>query len=347
MLYICPTPIGNLGDITLRALEVLRSADVVACEDTRHTGRLLSHYGIKTRLLSNQEHNEDRRLDTLLPLLREGENVVLVSDAGMPGLSDPGFTLVRACAAEGIPVTVLPGASAIDTALVASGLPTDRFTFAGFLPRGRQKLVSFLEGAGAAGGTVVVFESGRRLAATLAAITVRWPERRLAVCRELTKLHEQVLRGTAAEVASNLGDETRGEAVLVLAPEPGPGKCATAAGVVSTSAMDIRIEAWMQGMLQNGLSVKDVAGLMSHFAGLPGASRIRRRWRPRGGFQSRHTRRAIRIRRAAWRRSSGGVILDHGRWPRLRSPLDGNRCDARIRRAEKGYRGCQLTTMGR
>ena len=272
MLYICPTPIGNLKDITLRALEVLGSVDVVACEDTRHTGQLLAHHGIKTRLLSFQEHNEERRLGTILPLLREGKDVALVSDAGMPGLSDPGFTLVRACAAEGLPVTVLPGASAIDTALVASGLPTDRFTFAGFVPRGRAKSVSFLEGAGAAGGSVVAFESGRRLAATLAAVGERWPARRLAVCRELSKLHEQVLRGTAAEVIAALGDETRGEVVLVLEPVgAGPGGgggnpvAGRAGGATETSITEI-----LQVLLQRGLSVKDVAGVLNGLTGMPG-----------------------------------------------------------------------------
>ena len=270
MLYICPTPIGNLKDITLRVLEVLGSVDVVACEDTRHTGRLLAHHGIKTRLLTFQEHNEERRLGTILPLLREGKDVALVSDAGMPGLSDPGFTLVRACAAEGLPVTVLPGASAIDTALVASGLPTDRFTFAGFVPRGRAKLVAFLEGAGAAGGCVVAFESGRRLGTTLAAVGERWPARRLAVCRELSKLHEQVLRGTAAEVVIALGDETRGEVVLVLEPEGagGGGGGPPAGGAVA--ATEVRIVEVLQDLLHRGLSVKDVAGVVGALMGMPG-----------------------------------------------------------------------------
>jgi 16S rRNA (cytidine1402-2'-O)-methyltransferase len=273
MLYICPTPIGNLGDITMRVLEVLRSVHVVACEDTRHTGGLLSHYGIKARLLSNQEHNEQRRLDTLLPLLREGKDVALVSDAGMPGLSDPGFTLVRACTAEGLPVTVLPGASAIDTALVASGLPTDRFTFAGFLPRGSLKLVAFLESAGAGGGTVVAFESGRRLAATLAAVAKRWPERRLAVCRELTKLHEQVLRGTAAEAAVSLGDEIRGEVVLVLAPAGEGGETVCRAnglpGGAAVDATDDVIVAEMQDLLQKGLTVRDVSDAVARLGVTP------------------------------------------------------------------------------
>ncbi len=140
----------------------------------------------------------------LLPLLREGKDVAVVSDAGMPGVSDPGFTLVRACAAEDLPVTVLPGPSAVPTALVASGLPADRFAFVGFLARGSNKLVEQIAAFDGTGAAVVAFEAPRRLAASLAAIGKRWPERRLAVCRELTKMHEQVLRGTAAEVTHGL-----------------------------------------------------------------------------------------------------------------------------------------------
>jgi len=142
MLYLCATPIGNLKDVTLRVLEVLKSADLVACEDTRHTRVLLDRHGIDARLISFHDHNEEQRLALLMPLLREGKEVAVVSDAGMPGLSDPGFSLVRACAAEGLPVTVLPGPSAVSTALVLSGLPGDRFAFVGFLARTKAKLWS-------------------------------------------------------------------------------------------------------------------------------------------------------------------------------------------------------------
>ena len=167
MLYICPTPIGNLEDVTLRVLTVLRSAELIACEDTRHTRILLDRHGITARLVSFHEHNEEQRLGVLLPLLREGKDVAVVSDAGMPGLSDPGFTLVRACAAEGLPVTVLPGPSAVPTALVASGLPADRFAFVGFLPRGAKKLVEQIAAFDGTGAAVVAFEAPRRLTATL------------------------------------------------------------------------------------------------------------------------------------------------------------------------------------
>lgn len=219
MLYVCPTPIGNLEDVTLRVLETLRQADVVLCEDTRHSSGLFRRHGVSPRsLLSFHEHNEEARVQRVLALLRDGRNVALVTDAGMPGLSDPGFTLVRACVAAGVEVTVLPGASAVDTALVASGLPTDRFTFVGFLPRGRVKVAAALDDAGAACGTVVAFESPHRLRSTLRVIAERWPSRPLAVCRELTKLHEEVLRGTAAEVLESLAERVRGEVVVVLGP---------------------------------------------------------------------------------------------------------------------------------
>jgi len=216
MLFVCPTPIGNLRDITLRCLDVLGSVELIACEDTRHTRVLLAHYGITSRLMSFHEHNEEQRLQVLLPLLREGKDVAVVSDAGMPGLSDPGFGLVRACAAEGLPVTVLPGPSAVSTALVLSGLPSDRFAFVGFLARSRNKLLDQVAAFDGTGAALVAFESPRRIAASLAVIAERWPERQVVVCRELTKIHEEAIRGTAAEVQSRLLEPVKGEIVLVL-----------------------------------------------------------------------------------------------------------------------------------
>ena len=183
--------------------------------------------------MSFHEHNEEQRVSQLLALLREGKDVAVVSDAGMPGVSDPGFTLVRACAAQNLPVTVLPGPSAVPTALVASGLPADRFAFVGFLARGANKLVEQIAAFDGTGAAVVAFEAPRRLAASLAAIGKRWPDRRLAVCRELTKIHEQVLRGTAAEVTGALPDPVRGEIVLVLEPA---GRAAGSAGGRSADA---------------------------------------------------------------------------------------------------------------
>jgi 16S rRNA (cytidine1402-2'-O)-methyltransferase len=272
MLWVCPTPIGNLGDITLRTLDVLRAADLVACEDTRRTRGLLDHFAIQKPLVSFFEHNEVQRLDLLLGELTEGRQVVLVSDAGMPGLSDPGFTLVRACVERGLPVTVLPGASSVDTALVVSGLPTDRFVFVGFLPRGPKQIVSAVEDAGAGGGTIVAFDSAQRVVKTLVAIEGRWPERRLAVCRELTKLHEEVLRGTTAQVREELAgrDRVRGEIVLVLAPErvaaahPGAGGGGRASGAGAREATRAAVKA----MLDRGMGVKETAGVVAGLTGI-------------------------------------------------------------------------------
>ena len=223
-LVVCPTPIGNLEDITLRVLSALREADVVACEDTRRTRTLLDRYGVSARLVSYHEHNEESRAAELVERMREGQTVALVSDAGMPLVSDPGYVLVRACVAAGLAVEVLPGPSAAIAALVASALPADRWRFAGFLPRKRGDLRSLLEEPG---GTLVAFESPRRVPATLALLAEVDPAREVAVCRELTKLHEEVVRGTAEALAERYaGAPPKGEVVLVLGPsaEPVPGE---------------------------------------------------------------------------------------------------------------------------
>ena len=213
-LVVCPTPIGNLEDVTLRVLAALGQADVVACEDTRRTRVLLDRHGIRASLVSYHEHNERPRARELVARIASGEVVALVSDAGTPLISDPGFTLVNLCLAEGVAVEVLPGPVAAVTALVASGLPAERFTFVGFLPRARRDLERLLDSAGE---TLVAYESPRRLAATLDTLAAREPDRRVAVCRELTKLHEEVRRGGAAELAVHYrANPARGEIVLVL-----------------------------------------------------------------------------------------------------------------------------------
>jgi 16S rRNA (cytidine1402-2'-O)-methyltransferase len=219
-LVVCPTPIGNLDDVTLRVLSTLGQADLIACEDTRHTRVLLDRHGIRARLVSFHEHNERARAQELVSRMREGALVALVSDAGTPLVSDPGFALVRAAIAAEIPLEVLPGPSAALTALVASGLPVDRWRFVGFLPRARRELESLLAEAAE---TLVAFESPRRLAASLGALAARDPGRPVAVCRELTKLHEEVRRGSAAELAEHYRDHpARGEVVLVCgAAAPG------------------------------------------------------------------------------------------------------------------------------
>jgi 16S rRNA (cytidine1402-2'-O)-methyltransferase len=214
-LVVCPTPIGNLEDVTLRVLSALREADVVACEDTRRTRVLLDRYGVSGKLVSYHEHNEQARAASLVDRMRSGAVVALVSDAGMPLISDPGYVLVRACVAAGLPVEVLPGPSAALTALVASGLPSAEWHFAGFLPRKKGELTSALGHP----GTLVAFESPRRVPATLALLASLDPSRPVAVCRELTKAHEEVVRGTASELAERYaGAPPKGEVVLVLGP---------------------------------------------------------------------------------------------------------------------------------
>jgi 16S rRNA (cytidine1402-2'-O)-methyltransferase len=226
-LAVCATPIGNLSDVTLRVLEELRAADLVLCEDTRHTRVLLARYGIGARLVSLHEHNEPDRIGEVLPRLAAGERVALVSDAGLPGISDPGALLVRAAIAAGLPVTVLPGPSAVETALVASGLASERYAFVGFLPRRPGELTALWEELRSSAWPVVAFESPRRLPATLRSLAAFAPSRQLAVCRELTKRFEQIERGSAGELAERYAEAPRGEVTLVLAPlaaDHGPGE---------------------------------------------------------------------------------------------------------------------------
>lgn len=211
-LAVVPTPIGNLEDITLRALRYLREADLVACEDTRRTGRLLAHYEIKKDLLPYHEHNEER-LATELAERARTERIALVSDAGTPLVSDPGYRLVFACIEAGVEVEVLPGPSALVTALAVSGLPSDTFTFLGFLPRKGRERTGLLARISEERSTFVVYESPHRIGKTLAELPAEAP---VAVCRELTKLHEEVYRGKAAEAAEHFSEGTKGEIVLVV-----------------------------------------------------------------------------------------------------------------------------------
>ena len=218
-LFLVGTPIGNLEDITERARRVLAEVDLVAAEDTRRTGRLLAHLGVKRPLVSFYEGNERERIPVLVARLRAGENVAVVSDAGMPGLSDPGYRLVATCVSEGIAVDVVPGPSAVLTALVVSGLPTDRFVFEGFLPRSRSHRAERLQAIGSERRTVVLFESPKRVGRTLEDFAAAGlGERRVAVARELTKLHQEVLRGSVSELVVSIGGrELKGEVVIVVA----------------------------------------------------------------------------------------------------------------------------------
>ena len=215
-LAVCATPIGNLEDVTLRVLAELREADMILCEDTRHTRGLLQRHGIEATLVSYHEHNEAQRTAEMLPRLEAGERVALVSDAGLPGVSDPGGRLVRAALEAGVPVTVLPGPSAVETALVASGLVAEQYRFVGFLPRGERALAVLWAELQAWPWPVVAFESAQRLPATLRSLAAAQPEREAAVCRELTKRFEEVARGTAAELADRFAEPPKGEITLVL-----------------------------------------------------------------------------------------------------------------------------------
>lgn len=213
------TPIGNLGDLSPRAREALAGADLVACEDTRHTGLLLSRLGVKARLVSYHEHNERARVPALLAALADGKTVALVSDAGTPLVSDPGFVLVRAAVEQGAAVEAVPGPSALLAALVVSGLPPLPFTFAGFAPQKLGKRRTFLARLAALEHTVVFYESPHRLGASLADAAAAFGDRQAIVARELTKLHEEVRRGTLTELAAAFADEKpRGEIVVVVGP---------------------------------------------------------------------------------------------------------------------------------
>jgi len=220
---VVATPIGALDDLSPRAAAALRDADVVACEDTRRTAVLLRHAGSDAPMVPSHQHNEARRAADLVRRMRDGAVVALVSDAGMPGVSDPGARVVAAAIEAGVPVAVVPGPGAVETALMASGLATGTgYAFAGFAPRKAGEMRRFIERLDSWGDPVIVFEGPRRVGALLAALAAHDPDRRVAVCRELTKVHEQVIRGTAAELAGRLTDPLKGEVAVVVAPPPVP-----------------------------------------------------------------------------------------------------------------------------
>ena len=217
MLFLVPTPIGNLGDITLRALEVLKSADVIGAEDTRHSGHLLRHFGIEKPLVSYHEHNEARRTQELMERLRRGETVAIISDAGMPGISDPGARLLAACIAESLPYTVLPGASAVITGIIGSGFPAEAFYYGGFLPPKSGGRERELETAANRQETSIFYESPHRLTKTLEAAVRLLGERPLCVARELTKTFEEYRIGSAAELLAHYtAHPPKGEITLIV-----------------------------------------------------------------------------------------------------------------------------------
>jgi len=264
-LYLVATPIGNLGDVTLRALETLAAANLIACEDTRVTARLLERYGIRTALTPYHDHNAAAARPKILARLRDGGAVALVSDAGTPLVSDPGYRLVRAAQDEGFAVTAVPGASAVLAALAVAGLPTDRFFFEGFLPPKAAARRARIAELARIPATLVLFETGPRAADALVALAEGLGDRPAAVCRELTKLHEEVRRDTLSALARAYaaGEETRGEFVLVIAPPE--------AQAVSAEEID---ELLRQALRTQ--SVKDAVGAVAAATGEPRAQVYRR-----------------------------------------------------------------------
>ncbi|HXZ02129.1 MAG TPA: 16S rRNA (cytidine(1402)-2'-O)-methyltransferase [Stellaceae bacterium] len=259
-LYLVATPIGHAEDITLRALKTLRAADVIVCEDTRVTAKLLARHGIERPLLAYHDHNAERVRPLLLERLRRGEAVALVSDAGTPLVSDPGFKLVRAALGAGVPVTAVPGPSAMLAALLLSGLPSDRFLFAGFLPPKPAARRRALAELAAVPATLVFFESAKRLAGALADMAAVLGPRPAAVARELTKLHEEVRRGSLADLEAHYREAgpPRGEIAVVVAPPQAP------APALSEAALDRQIAAALAAM-----SIRDASAAVSAATGKP------------------------------------------------------------------------------
>jgi 16S rRNA (cytidine1402-2'-O)-methyltransferase len=256
-LVVCPTPIGNLEDVTLRTLRELAEADLVLCEDTRRTKILLDRHEVSARLLSFHRHNEARRTGEILPRLAAGERIALASDAGLPGVNDPGARLVAAALERGLPVTVLPGPSAVETALVASGLVGDRYVFLGYLPRTGGALDRLWAEARGWTWPAVAFESPRRLPASLASLAAADPERPVAVCRELTKRFEEVVRGTAGELADRFAGPPRGEVTLVV------GGASKSADVDEEAAFEA-----LEALLAAGASRRGAADAVARLTGV-------------------------------------------------------------------------------
>lgn len=258
MLAVCATPIGNLEDVTLRVLRELGEADLVLCEDTRHTRGLLARHGVEARLVSYHRHNEAARTAELLPRLVAGERVALVSDAGLPGVNDPGARLIAAALDAGVPVTVLPGASAVETALVASGLVGERYQFLGYLPRGESALGALGDELAGWPHAAVAFESPQRIVQSLVQLASGLGERPVAVCRELTKRFEEVVRGSAPEVAGRLRKPVKGEITLVVGP----------AEVVAAPAEEEAAASAVAELVAAGIGRRGAADLVSRLTGV-------------------------------------------------------------------------------
>jgi 16S rRNA (cytidine1402-2'-O)-methyltransferase len=262
VLFVVATPIGNPEDITARAIRVLAEADLIACEDTRRTGRLLAAHSIRTPTVSYFEHNEERRTPELIERLRAGAKIALVTDAGTPAISDPGYRLVRAAIENGIHVTAVPGASAVIAALSIAGLPTDRFAFEGFVPAKASARRNLLECLARDDRTLVFYEAARRLAQTLADMRAAFgAERNAAIVREITKTHEETVRGSLAELAGRYANETAlGEVTLIV-----EGTGAPVHG--SEARLDLDEARIVEVLRETGLSLKQAAGAVAKLTG--------------------------------------------------------------------------------
>ena len=258
-LYVVATPIGNLEDITLRALRVLKEVDVIAAEDTRHTQILLSHYGIRTPLTSYHEHNEKTKARQLMSRLERGEQIALVSDAGTPAISDPGYRLAVEAIRGGIPVIPIPGASALTAVLSAGGLPTDRFVFDGFLPAKKQERRARLRALSSETGTLVIYEAPHRLTETLNDLAEILGDREIVLAREVSKVHEEFLRGRLTEVAKQVaGREIKGELTLLIGGSRG-----------QSEVSQEQIEEEIRKLKDDGLRVKEIAEILGEKYGYP------------------------------------------------------------------------------
>lgn len=264
-LYLVPTPIGNLKDITLRALEVLKKVDIIACEDTRQSLKLLNHFQIKKTLISYHKHNENGKSEDIIEMILQGKSVAVISDAGTPGISDPGAILVKRCVENQIEFEVLPGATAITTALVYSGLNTDRFIFIGFLPRENKDKKKVVESVIDRTETIILYEAPHRIRQTLTFLRNQLGNRNISVCRELTKLHETIIRGTLDEVIELYNEENpRGEYVLVV-----DGKNEEEILMENRARwQDISIEEHIKSYMESGIEKKDAIKMVAKERGI-------------------------------------------------------------------------------
>lgn len=257
ILYLVPTPIGNLGDMTYRAVETLKSVDLIAAEDTRTSQKLLNHYKVKNKIISYHKFNESKQTKSLLKLLEQGKNIAMITDAGTPGISDPASVLVKAAIAKDIVVTCLPGATALIPALAASGLDTEQFTFAGFLPAKKKDRTSRLNTLKELPHTIILYESSHRIAETLSELTSSFPDRRFVLAREISKLYETFYRGSFDDISllENMG--TRGEFVIMIE------------GRKRSELTDTQLTVFIDELLSQNLSVKEITNQIAHETGVP------------------------------------------------------------------------------